>query len=80
MKKKLHSVLWTLIAGAIILGTVFIICAMLAGPLYFGWNYSFGLIYETVTYLKVFKLIVIFVMGIGLITGILNAIGKSDNG
>ena len=67
MKQKIHAFLYRTIAiGAIIL-TGLIICAMLAGPLMLGWNYSFGLLFNPISYMGALKFIIIIVLSSALI-------------
>ena len=76
MKERLQTIAHRTIAILIIISLAFILCSMLAGPLMIGWNYSFGLIIGTVTYLKCLKIIIgiiVFVSAIGSILNYLSA-------
>ena len=61
MKKKIKTIGYAALAIFIFINTVFILCATLAGPLMIGWNWSFGLFSEPVTYIKCLKIVVGFV-------------------
>ena len=78
MKEKLQTIGYKATALFIIIITIIMLCAMLAGPLMIGWNLSFGLITESVTYIKCFKFITIIVITVALISATLNILTSDE--
>ncbi len=76
MKEKLQTIVYKVMAIFVILLTIVILCAMLAGPLMIGWNLSFGLIATPVTYIKCLKIIIGFVLSLALIGTTLNKLSN----
>ena len=79
MKERLQTIGYKVIALAIILSFAFILCSMLAGPLMIGWNYSFGLLIGTVTYLKCLKIIIGIIVFVAATSSILNALSTKED-
>ena len=67
MKEKIYAALTKMCYFYIITLLVFIICAMLAGPLMLGYNYSIGLIHDPLSYMNTLKIVIIFVISVMLI-------------
>ena len=81
MKEKLQSIVYKVAALLFILACTFILCAMLAGPLMIGWNFSFGLFMTKITYVFCLKLLLSLVLSLALIGTTLNYLaGRNGNG
>ena len=78
MKEKLQAIGYKVTALFMIIIAIIMLCAMLAGPLMIGWNFSFGLITESVTYIKCFKFITIIVVTVALISATLNILTNDE--
>ena len=68
MKENLQSIVYKTLAIFTLISIVFIVCAMLAGPLMIGWNWSIGLLSAPVTYMKCLKIIVGTVSAIAVLS------------
>ncbi len=79
MKEKLQSIVTKVFAVMILIISIFLLCAMLAGPLMIGWNWSFGLITSPVTYIKCLKIIIGIVSLIAAINFTLNRLSNDGD-
>jgi len=68
MKEKLQSFVYKVLAVITLIGIVFIACAMLAGPLMIGWNWSLGLFLTPVSYIKCLKIILGTISAIAILS------------
>tara|TARA_R100000234_G_scaffold116337_1_gene93310 strand:- start:49520 stop:49765 length:246 start_codon:yes stop_codon:yes gene_type:complete len=78
MKEKLQPIVYKATALLFILACTFIFCAMLAGPLMIGWNFSFGLFMAKITYTFCLKILLLSVLGLALIGATLNYLAGRD--
>ncbi len=70
MKEKLKRTAYVALAFISVITVILGLCAMMAGPIMFAWNLTFGIMSTPVTYIKVFKIVVGFVVVIGILTQI----------